>query len=138
MVIRYESGVHPMRQGPNGLQSNQWRGKALIEMNLTPKLEIDLDAEAAYLRLSDEKIVSTRDVTDAVLVDLDQMNMVVGIEILDLDSAIPFTVLTDKFHVHSEQMIALRQLGRAPRSFVLNAKPQGTLKTQRTDRFEFS
>lgn len=136
-MIRYESGVRQGRQDPSRLQSNQWRGKGLIEVNITPKLEIDLDAEAAYLRLADSAITSTKNVTEAVLVDLDELNMVVGIEVLDLDTAIPFSVLTDKFHVHSEQMVALRQLGRTPRSFMLNASPQGTLRTQRNDRLEF-
>lgn len=106
-------------------------------MNIAPKLEIDLDAEAAYLRLADSPVASTKDVTDAVMVDLDQFNMVVGIEVLDLDTEIPFADLTDQYHVHSDQMAALRQLGRAPRSFVLNAHHQGTLKTQSQDHFEF-
>lgn len=106
-------------------------------MNITPKLEIDLDAEAAYLRLSDSPVATTKDVTDAVLVDLDEFNMVVGIEVLDIDTEIPFADLTNKYHVHSDQMTALRQLGRAPRTFVLKAHHQGTLKTQSQDHFEF-
>jgi uncharacterized protein YuzE len=73
-------------------------------------VSVDIEANAAYITMSDEPIVSTIEVTDEVLVDLDAMRVVVGIEVLRIDAEIPFTRLVDEFHVHSDDVELLRLL----------------------------
>ncbi|TFC20062.1 DUF2283 domain-containing protein [Cryobacterium algoritolerans] len=74
------------------------------------KVSIDIEANAAYIAMSDEPVASTKHVTDVVLVDLDAMNVVVGIEVLRIDGEIPFQRLIDEFHVHSKDVELLRLL----------------------------
>lgn len=73
-------------------------------------VEIDHDADAAYIRLSDESVARSVDVGDDVVVDLDEMNVVVGIEMLDLDADIPYSTLVTDYHVHSDVTDLLRRL----------------------------
>ncbi|WP_367403756.1 DUF2283 domain-containing protein [Kocuria marina] len=74
------------------------------------KLEIDLDAHAAYIRMRDEAVASTEEVAEDVLVDLDEFRVVVGVEVLTLTAKIPFADLDRKYHVHSEDIELLRQV----------------------------
>lgn len=72
------------------------------------RIEISKRLNVAYVYLSDADIVDTVEVTEAVMVDLDAFGMVVGIEVLRLDAEIPFTVLTETHHVHSQVINLLR------------------------------
>lgn len=74
------------------------------------QVAVDLDADAAYIRLSGGPIQRTQDVTDDVLVDLDEFAMVVGVELLSVNAVIPFQRLVDEFHVHSDVVEQLRRL----------------------------
>ena len=65
-------------------------------------LEIDASIGAAYIKLSDNAIATTHEMTASVLVDLDAMNVAVGIEILSLRAPIPVTDLVSRFHIRSE------------------------------------
>ena len=71
---------------------------------------IDSDANAAYISLSEKPVARTRRVTDDVNVDLDDMDVVVGIECLRLAADLPFQRLKDEFHVHSEVIEGLRYI----------------------------
>jgi uncharacterized protein YuzE len=71
------------------------------------QVEIDLDAYAAYISLTDNAVTRSVEVTPDVIVDLDDMAVVVGIEVLALDADIPHAELVTKFHVHSEVIDAL-------------------------------
>lgn len=105
-------------------------------MTASPVLEIDLVAEAAYLRLSDNKVAETCEVSDSVLVDLDDMKMVVGVELLDLDTAVP-TELTKNYHVKQSQIEMLKRLGERPsRAFLLSSASQGT--SESSSKLEFA
>lgn len=73
-------------------------------------VSVDLDANAAYVAMSDEEIMTTRDASDEVLVDLDRFGIVAGIEFLRIDAEIPFQRLIDEFHVHSDDVEKLRSL----------------------------
>lgn len=73
-------------------------------------VDLDLDAYTGYIGLSDNDVVRTRQLNDEVLVDLDEFGMVVGIEFLRLDAEIPFSRLTDEFHVHSDVVERIRAL----------------------------
>lgn len=73
-------------------------------------VSVDYDANAAYVSMSDEEIVATIAASDEVLVDLDALRMVVGIEFLRIDAEIPFQRLVDDFHVHTNDVEKLRAL----------------------------
>jgi uncharacterized protein YuzE len=49
------------------------------------QLEYDLSVRALYIRLSDKRIVRTREVDDNTNVDLAEDGTVVGIEVVDID-----------------------------------------------------
>lgn len=46
------------------------------------RIDIDQSADAAYIRLSDKAVARTVELTDDVYVDLDDLGVAVGIEIL--------------------------------------------------------
>jgi uncharacterized protein YuzE len=58
------------------IKSAAWKGV------MTATLTVDFAADAAYLTLSDHKVVETCEVSTDVLVDLDDLRMVVGVEVL--------------------------------------------------------
>lgn len=76
----------------------------------TIQIVIDQTADIAYVRLSGHAVVSTCQLNDEVLVDLDQHNIAVGIEVLRADAELPFDELTGRFHVHSDVVDLLRLL----------------------------
>lgn len=49
------------------------------------RITYDRQAQAAYIYLSDALVITTRRISDVVLVDLDADANVVGIELLDVD-----------------------------------------------------
>lgn len=74
------------------------------------QLSINRDTDVAYIRMTPNEVVETFEATDDVLVDVDEHDVVVGIEMLRLDARIPFTDLTKKFHVHSDDLALLEGL----------------------------
>ena len=74
------------------------------------QVSVDIEADAAYLRMSANPVASTREVTDDVMVDLDEFGMVVGVEMLSVQAEIPFQRLLDEFHVPSMLVEKLRAL----------------------------
>ena len=76
------------------------------------QIEVSVDAEldVAYIRLSRNKVVRTIDLTDDVMVDLDDLNVAVGVEVLTLDAHIPFSKLESDCHVHSDVIDLLRRI----------------------------
>jgi uncharacterized protein YuzE len=81
-------------------------------------ITVDAVANAAYIKLSNEQVVETNRVTDDVLVDLDRNRVVVGIEVLSLDAAMPFTILTEQYHVHSTVIDLVRTIRPSVGGFV--------------------
>ncbi len=73
-------------------------------------VSIDVEANAAYVGMSDREVRQTREASDEILVDLDQYDVVVGIEFLRIDAEIPFSRLVDEFHVHSDDIEQLHRL----------------------------
>lgn len=65
------------------------------------KITVDQSVEAGYIELSDRPVVETVELGNGVLVDLDDMRVVVGIEVLNLEARLPLTRLREEFHVHS-------------------------------------
>lgn len=62
-------------------------------------ISIDTLADAAYIHLSDNKAVKTKEITDDVIVDLDRFNKVVGIELLAVDADLPYSSLENDFGI---------------------------------------
>ncbi|QGH68560.1 DUF2283 domain-containing protein [Pseudactinotalea sp. HY158] len=94
------------------VESVAWRGPVSIA------IAVDQDADAAYIRLSTETVVETREVTEDVMVDLDMNGIAVGVEVLGLDADIPYTTLCTEFHVHSDVVDLLRQIRPSVSGFV--------------------
>ena len=46
------------------------------------KITYDKEADALYIRLTDNKIISTEEIAESINVDLDDENKIVGIEVL--------------------------------------------------------
>lgn len=64
-------------------------------------VKIDTEAGAAYLRLGRGQVARTVEFTEDVYVDLDQFGVVVGIELLDLDTPLPLDKLAARFHTNA-------------------------------------
>ena len=90
-------------------QEHGMEGRGIMAKS-TFTVSVDIEANAAYIAMSREPVASTTQVTDDVLVDLDAMNVVVGVEVLRIDAVIPFQRLIDEFHVHSTDVELLRLL----------------------------
>ncbi len=93
---------------------------------LFPRLEIDSEVGAAYIAISDDKIVRTRSVNRYVNVDLNSMNVVVGIEVLDLHGEMPTQLLVDRYHVHSRAIDLVRSIRPTVNSFVTGVSTSRT------------
>lgn len=74
------------------------------------KIDVDPTVNAAYITLSDEEVVRTVELNDGIMVDLDNMGVVVGIEVLSIDTELPLQRLKDEFHVHSSVVHMLYML----------------------------
>ena len=90
------------------------------------ELTIDEAANSAYIRLLSSPVKTSKAVNDDVVIDLNEMNLVVGIEILDLEAEIPFTQLTTEFHVHSQTVELLRRLRPSISGFMSGFSNDGT------------
>ncbi len=71
-------------------------------------IEVDTVLHAAYIQLSEAEIVGTVDFSEEIQIDLDRHGVAVGIEVLNERAPLPFTELTERFHVHSDVINLLR------------------------------
>lgn len=85
---------------------------------MLPKLTVDFDANAAYLKLRDGDVAKTCTVSPGVLVDQDEMDLVIGVEVLVLDAQIPYADLTRKHHIHSDDLKVLELIRPNVTSFM--------------------
>ena len=53
------------------------------------KLTVDQEADALYLRLDDSKIIESEEVSPGVVLDFNELDQVVGIEVLRLSQHVP-------------------------------------------------
>ncbi|MGI5188436.1 DUF2283 domain-containing protein [Promicromonospora sp. CA-289599] len=79
-------------------------------MQTSIRVDIDSEADAAYVTLSDKPVAESAQLKGGVVVDLDDMGVAVGIEFLDLGAPIDYDVLTTRFHVHSEVIDLLKTI----------------------------
>lgn len=73
-------------------------------------VKIDNVAGAGYIALSSEPVASTTEYSDSVMIDLDALGMVVGIEVLELDGPLPIDEIAQEFHIHSDTARTVRRL----------------------------
>lgn len=106
--------------------------------NVEPILEVDVTAGAAYLQLSDGEISKTVEVTPEIQVDLDQLDIAVGVEILDLTKSVPVELIANRCHIHSDQLAALKWLRGSVNDKIVSSAAQGyTTHVQTNERFEY-
>lgn len=84
----------------------------------TISVSIDNEADAAYISLSHDPVHRTVSVSDEVNVDLNDMGVVVGIEVLSLAADIPYADLIALHHVHSVVVENLRLIQPSVGSFI--------------------
>ena len=53
------------------------------------KIRYDPDADAVYIKLSDEKVETTREVDDNTILDYDKRGRLIGIELLFVKERMP-------------------------------------------------
>ena len=92
--------------------------KPLNQQTAPISVSIDHEADAAYISLSNNPIVRTISVTQDVIIDLDEMNVAVGIEVLTLAAEIPLSRLVTDYHVHSQVADHLRLIQPSVAGFV--------------------
>lgn len=57
---------------------------------LEPEIALDIEAQAVYIKFTDNEIHHTEAVTDLTLIDYDNGNEIVGVELIDaIESFIP-------------------------------------------------
>lgn len=90
-------------------------------------VSVDLEADAAYIRLLEQPVARTVLVGGGVNVDLSELDVVVGIEMLTIDSRIPFGRLVSDFHVPADAVDRLRALMPSIQESVLRQSSDGTV-----------
>ncbi|MGH3540892.1 MAG: DUF2283 domain-containing protein [Pseudonocardiaceae bacterium] len=70
-------------------------------------VEIDQEADAAYVQLSTGQVARTVGFNDDVNIDLDEHGVVVGIELLDLGSSVPLDDIARHYHIRTEALRVL-------------------------------
>lgn len=86
------------------------------------KLVVDNENDLAYITLSNNAVATSVEHNECVVVDLDEMNVAVGIELLDLDAKIPFAELKSQYHVQSDVVEILRRIQPTINKFVFSYK----------------
>ncbi|MCW1250644.1 DUF2283 domain-containing protein [Acaricomes phytoseiuli] len=82
------------------------------------KVLVDTEVNAAYLQLSDREVASTIEYSEELLIDLDGFGLIRGIELLDLEAAIPYEDLASNFHIHGNVLALFRDISSWSRSTV--------------------
>jgi uncharacterized protein YuzE len=90
-------------------------------MPASDRLSVKIDGEArtAYITLTDARVASTVEFDEDIYLDLDEFGMVRGIELLNLERAIPLDDLAERYHINTATLIAIVQSIRftaAPRT----------------------
>ncbi len=66
------------------------------------RIEYDRDVDALYIRIQEKEIAESREVSDGVILDLDEQGLVIGFEVLD---AARNYSLRDIFNLSTENLI---------------------------------
>lgn len=71
---------------------------------------VDSAVDACYIRLSDMPVRHTVELSEDILVDLDEFDIVVGVEVLDMSAPLPLSELCKKMHVREGDQRYLAKL----------------------------
>ncbi|MHA7240011.1 DUF2283 domain-containing protein [Arthrobacter sp. TMS1-12-1] len=94
------------------------------------RVEVDHDADAAYIALSDGVVANTVEIAEHIMLDLDEYRVVVGIEVIRLAAQIPFSQLSTEYHVRSEVLEELRRIQPSISGFLsVTSGTDSTLKS---------
>lgn len=76
------------------------------------QLKIDFDADAAYIRLSHQRVARTRrfDGSESVLVKLDAEDRPIGIEVIGLNTELPLDRLVQAFNFSETLIVRLKEI----------------------------
>lgn len=61
---------------------------------MTPTVNFDPAADAAYIRFSSEKVLESEEVSEGIVLDFDENGRIVGMEILEARKHLPPALLT--------------------------------------------
>lgn len=105
----------------------------------TIDVEVDTSVNAAYVRLSNEPVARTVEFDELIMIDLDALNMVVGIEVLDEGTPLPFDALLHDYHVHTDVIELLRLIRPDVSSFLrLTMGTDGASSAQEVGQLVYS
>ena len=95
-------------------------------------LELDEEADVAYLKVGVGEVAQTIEYNDSMMIDLDAYGMVIGIEVLGGMVEIPVDDLIERYHIRSAAAGLLQSLDRqiASRSVASANRAPGTRPTQ--------
>jgi len=79
-------------------------------------VEIDQEADAAYVQLSAGQVARTAAFSETINIDLDQHGVVLGIELLDLEESIPLDDIAEQYHIRTEALRTLLESLKPVRS----------------------
>ncbi|EAZ93104.1 DUF2283 domain-containing protein [Crocosphaera chwakensis] len=74
------------------------------------KITYDPDADAAYIRLRDSKIIDSETIGEGVICDYDENEQIVGIEILSVKKRTPEEIKTINIPLTTEDKQQLKNL----------------------------
>jgi uncharacterized protein YuzE len=94
------------------------------------RVEIDTEAGAAYVALTSAPVARTVELTDSVLLDLDEFDIAVGVEVLELAAEIPFTRLVRDYHVSTDVVDLLRAIQPSVSGFLMMHAAEGVTKAE--------
>ena len=77
-------------------------------------VELDEASGLAYIRFSDDTVVRTTALTDAINIDLDEYGVAVGIGVLDLETEMPFQRFITEFNVRTGPDASVTEPARVP------------------------
>jgi len=86
-----------------------------VSSQLIIAADVDRTAGTAYLRFLDHPVKRTEEFDDVTMVDLDEFDVVVGIEFLDLETEVQIDQLLTKYHISSEAASLLRMIEESGR-----------------------
>lgn len=62
---------------------------------MSPTVHYDREADAAYIRFSEDKVLESEEVSEGVVLDYDADGRIVGMEVLDASRHLSETMLKD-------------------------------------------
>lgn len=75
-----------------------------------PSIQIEADESLAYVKIRDEKVTRSVELDDNNIIDLNEFDIIVGVEVLDIPSAATVEEVEKKVHLASADRETLKML----------------------------